>query len=337
MSVSRRLVPPAVAIALFTVSLFAAPVPITLGSLVPTNSMWSKALLDMGAAWKKDTGGNVSLTVIPPGTDDEQTIIKKMRTDVYQAAFLTSVGLSEMESAFNIFAVPFFFDSNEEEAAVQKKLAPLMETYLNKHGLHMLAWGDGGWVQVFSKKPLKTLDDVKKANLFTSKGSDKWVQWYVQNHFNPVALDAAAIPGALKLPNGQIDTVPYTPLLAATTNIYADAKYMLDLRLAPLTGALVITQTAWTRLAQADRDKITADAQAFEARLRKEVPAQDAGAVTAMKVKGLQVITPDAKALDDFRAAGSQLSATMRGSMVPEDVYKAAVEERDAFRKSKGK
>jgi TRAP-type C4-dicarboxylate transport system substrate-binding protein len=319
------------------VAVLAAPSSITLGSLAPPTSTWSKALLDMGAAWKKDTAGSVSLTVIPPGTDDEKTIIQKMRTDVYQAAFLTSVGLSEMESAFNIFAVPFFFESNEEEAAVEKTLTPLMETYLNRRGLHLLAWGEGGWVQVFSKKPLKTLADVKGAKLFTSKGSDKWVKWYVQNKFNPVPLDAAAIPGALKLANGQIDTVPYTPLLALNMHIYDDAKFMLDLRLAPLTGALVVTETAWNRLAAGDRDKITAGAQAFEARLRKEVPMQDAGAVTAMKSKGLQVITPDAHAVAEFRAAGSQLSETMRGSMVPDDVYKTAVEERDAFRKSKGK
>jgi hypothetical protein len=48
-------------------------------------------------------------------------------------------------------------------------------------------------------------------------------------------------------------------------------------------------------------------------------------------------VTPDAKAAAEFRAAGSQLASTMRGSMVPADVYDQALQARDAYRKSKGK
>jgi TRAP-type C4-dicarboxylate transport system substrate-binding protein len=65
-----------------------------------------------------------------------------------------------------------------------------------------------------------------------------------------------------------------------------------------------------------------------------EVPKNDADAVKLMASRGLQIITPDAKASADFRAAGDQLSASMKGSMVPADVYQAAVDARDAFRKS---
>jgi TRAP-type C4-dicarboxylate transport system substrate-binding protein len=71
--------------------------------------------------------------------------------------------------------------------------------------------------------------------------------------------------------------------------------------------------------------------------VRTEVPKNDADAVKLMAARGLQVITPDPKAAAEFRAAGSQLASTMRGSMVPADVYDAAVQARDAFRASKGK
>jgi hypothetical protein len=56
-----------------------------------------------------------------------------------------------------------------------------------------------------------------------------------------------------------------------------------------------------------------------------------------MTARGLQVITLDAKAGAEFRAAANQLTATMRGSMVPPDVFDMAVQERDSLRKSKGK
>ena len=338
MSASRRFAVIVVALAILIVPLAGAPSDIKLATLVPATSTWHKALLDMGNAWKKDTADRVTLTVYAGGTQgDEATIIRKMRSDVFQASFITSVGLAELDDAFNVFGIPFFLESSDEEAAVEKALSPTIDKRLQAKGLHLLCWGTGGWVQVFSKKPLRTLADVKAAKLFTSKGSDKWVQWYVANGFHPVALTPADIPAQLKLGTGLIDTAPYPAYLAMSLSIYTDARYMLDLHIGPLTGALVISDAAWNRLSAEDRSKIEADAQAFESRIRAEVPRNDADAVKLMSTRGLQVITPDAKAAAEFRAAGSQLAATMRGTMVPADIYDAAVQARDAFRASKGK
>jgi TRAP-type C4-dicarboxylate transport system substrate-binding protein len=110
---------------------------------------------------------------------------------------------------------------------------------------------------------------------------------------------------------------------------------MLDLHISPLTGAMIISNVAWNRISAEDRPKVTAAAQALEKRVRAEAPAQDAESVKQMVARGLQVITLDAKAAAEFRAAASQLVSTMRGSMVPADVYDMAVQARDALRKSK--
>src|SRR5262245_57558856 len=153
---------------------------VRLATLVPAGTTWHKALLDMGSAWNRDTAGRVTLTVYPGGTQgDEATTLKKMQNDILQASFLTSVGLADLDEAFNVFGMPFFTETSEEEAAVEQKLTPILEQRLQAKGLHLLAWGTGGWVQVFSKKPMRSLADVKSAKLFASKGSDKWIQWYV--------------------------------------------------------------------------------------------------------------------------------------------------------------
>jgi len=318
----------------------AAPGEIKLATLVPANTSWHKALLDMGNTWNKDTAGRVTLTVYPGGIQgDESTTIKKMRPgiDTLQASFLTAAGLAELDDAFNVFAMPFFFDNDEEEMAVEKKLQPLLEQKLQAKGFHLLSWGTGGWVQVFSKKPLKSLADVKASKLFTTKGADKWLQWYVQNGFHPVALLPADIPTQLKLTTGLIDTAPNPPYLALSLQIFRDAKYMLDLHIAPLTGAMIISNSAWNKISEEDKAKVTAAAQTMEKRVRAEAPAQDAESVKQMVARGLQVTTLDPKAAAEFRNAATQLDSTMRGSMVPADVYDMAVQERDALRKSKGK
>src|SRR3954467_12520489 len=332
MSVLKRFFLYVLPLVLAPALLLAAPGEIKLATLVPANTSWHKALLDMGNTWNKDTSGRVTLTVYPGGTQgDESTTIKKMRSDILQASFLTAAGLAELDDAFNVFAMPFFFESDEEEMAVEKKLTPMLEQRLQAKGFHLLSWGTGGWVQVFSKKPLRSLADVKGAKLFTTKGSDKWLQWYVANGFHPVALLPADIPAQLKLSTGLIDTAPNPPYLALSLQLFRDAKYMLDLHIAPLPGALLISNAAWGRLTPEDRAKVTAGAQALEKRVRAEAPVQDAESVKQMTARGLQVTALDPKSATEFRAAANQLQATMRGVLVPNDVYDQAVQARDAL------
>src|SRR6476620_8036646 len=312
--------------------ILAAPGEITLATLVPANTSWHKALLDMGNTWNKETQGRVTLTIYPSGTQgDEATTIKKMRAgiDTLQASFLTAAGLAELDEAFNVFAMPFFFESDQEEIAVETKLTPLLEQKLQAKGFHLLSWGTGGWIQVFSKKPLRSLADVKNAKLFTTKGADEWLQWYVKNGFHPVALLPSDIPAQMKLTTGLIDTAPNPPYLALSLQIFRDAKYMLDLHIAPLTGAMIISNSAWNKISAEDKEKVTAAAQTMEKRVRAEAPVQDAESVKQMVARGLQVTTLDSKAAAEFRNAATQLVSTMRGSMVPADVYDMAVQERD--------
>jgi len=320
--------------------LSAAPITIKLATLAPPNTTWHKALLDMGDTWMKTTEGRVKMTVYAGGTQgSEDATLRMMRpgVDTLQAGLYTAGALAQIDESFNVFAMPFFFESDEEELAVQNKLSPILEQRLQAKGYRLLNWGTGGWVQLFSKKPLKTLDDVKGAKMFTSKGDDRMVQFYASNGFHPVALLISDIPAQLKLSTGLIDTAPYPPYVALTLQIFRDAKYMLDVHASPFVGATIISSDAWNKISADDQAKVMAAAKVMETRIRTDGPAQDATSITAMQGRGLEVIKPDAKTSADFRAAATKLNASMRGQMVPADVYDLAVATRDAYRKSKGK
>ena len=337
MSLTRSLSALAVALAA-TATLYAQNTTIRLASVVPANSSWHKALLDMGAAWAKDTGGRVTLRVYEGGTQgDERTVLRMMRpgVDQMQASLFMIAGLSEVDEAFNVFGMPFFFQSEEEAVAVREKLSPALEKRLEAKGYKLLAWGSGGWVQLFSKMPIKTLDEVKKAKLYTSQGDDKMVQWYKANGFNPVALSANDIPAQLKLGTGMINATPMPTYGALVFQIFQDAKYMLDIRLAPFVGAIVMSNSAWNKISADDKVKVTAAAKAFEARLNKEAPSLDSSSLTTMSQRGLTVTKLDAKAAAEFRAAADKLVSSSRGTMVPADIFDQAVAERDAYRKTK--
>jgi TRAP-type C4-dicarboxylate transport system substrate-binding protein len=332
----------AAAMAVAVAPLLAAPAPIgvKLATLVPRNSLWYNALTDMGAAWTKATEGRVTLTVYEGGKlGDEPTTIKMMRPDVdsINAALLTAPGLAEVDDGFNVFSIPFFFQSDEEARAVRQKLAPALARRLEAKGLHLVNWGHGGWVQIFSKQPIRTIDDVKHAKLFTSQGDEKMVQWYRTNGFNPVTLKMTDM--ATGLTTGLIDAAPSPAYAASVIQIYRSVNAMLDVRVGPLYGALVVADRVWTRISEDDRAKVLAAGQAMETSLDSAVPGQDAKAVLDMQARNPKLVITrlDDKALAAFRVEAERLSATMRGTLVPVDIYDQAVRERDAFRKPKGK
>jgi TRAP-type C4-dicarboxylate transport system substrate-binding protein len=310
---------------------------VKMATQAPVNSSWHKALLDMGAEWEAKTAGRVKLTIYAGGTQgSEDGTIRMMRpgVDQLQANLLMLSGLSTIDDAFNVFGIPFFFQSDAEGQYVLEKLTPMLDKRLDAKGYKLLAWGSAGWVQLFSKKPMTTLADIKAAKLYTSQGNDRMVQWYKANGFNPVALNANDIPAQLKLTTGMIDAAPSPPYPALLLQIFRDAKYMIDVRFAPLYGAVVLTNEAWNKIEATDRPIVVAAAKNTEKRLLGDAPKLDADSINTMKSRGLTVTAVDPKNVASFRAEAEAFVKTMRGQMVPADIYDAAVRERDAFRKT---
>jgi len=306
----------------------AQSVAIKLATLVPDGSIWDKSLKQMSAEWKQATGDRVALTVYSGGTQgDEPTVLRKMRLDALQAAALTVVGLANIDPAFNVFNVPFFFDSYDELNAVVDKLTPMLKQRAEAKGFVLLHWGHGGWLQVFSKRPVQTVADLKSIKLYTSAGDDRMTQFYKSNGYQPRAMAMTDILTGLT--TGMIEGLPTPPLAALAFQWNRQTPYMLEIGLAPLVGATIITRKTWTRISEGDRAKLLETALSLEKRLQTEVPKQDTFAVGLMQQMGLKVTKPTGP---EWRQEAETLARTMRGEMVPKDVFDLAQKERDAFR-----
>ena len=282
----------------------------------------------MATEWNEATGGRVSLTVFGGGSQgDEPTVLRKMRLDALQAASLTGVGLGTIDASFNVFDVPFFFESYDELNEVTEKLTPEISKRIEAKGFVLLNWGHGGWTQLFTKKPIVTVADLKKAKLYTSAGNDRMVQWFKANGFEPRAMAMTDIMTGLT--TGMVEAVPTTPLAALLFQWYRQTPNMLDIGLAPVVGATVMTRKAWNTVPEADRPKLRAAALGVQKRLQDDVPKQDAAAVAEMTKRGLVVTQASAP---EWRREIDALAKTMRGEMVPPDMFDLAVKARDNYR-----
>jgi TRAP-type C4-dicarboxylate transport system substrate-binding protein len=308
------------------------PTVLKLGTILPDGTIWSRILKDQAAEWQQISQGRVTMRVLAGTQGDEPTIIRKMRTaGQLQAAALSAIGLDDIDPAFNVFGIPLFYDSYDELAYVMDKLTPTLRSKLEAKDFVLLNWGIAGWVEIFSKKPIKTVRDLQTLKIFTSAGDDRMVQWYKANGFNPVPLATTDILASLS--TGMAEAVPTTPLTALSFQWYKQTPYMLELGLSPLIGATIVTKKAWAEISEPDRSRLLEAAARAEKRLRDEVPKRDESAITEMQARGLTVSKVDQSMQAEWKTLAAAFIKTMSNDQVPRDVFDLAARERDAFRK----
>ena len=309
----------------------AQSVVVKLATVVPDGSVWDKSLKDLGNEWKQATDGRVSLTIFSGGSQgDESTVLRKIRLGALQGAAFTVVGLGSIDWSFNVFNIPFFFESYDELNAVVDRLTPILQQRLQAKGFVLVHWGHGGWLQVFSKQPVQSVADLKSQKLYTSAGDDRMTQWYKANGYQPRAMAMTDILTGLT--TGMLDALPTPPLAALAFQWYKQTPYMLDIGLMPLVGATVVSRKVWDGISQADRAKITEVSARTEKQLSVDVPKQDAFAVALMSGQGLKVTKASGP---DWRREAEMLAKTVRGQMVPSDIFDLATKARDGFRERK--
>jgi TRAP-type C4-dicarboxylate transport system substrate-binding protein len=309
---------------------------VKLATLVPERSVWGMLLKDLTEEWKTVTDGRVVTRIYPGGVaGDDPDIVRKMRIGQLQAATITVTGLSEIDDAFNVFSIPLFYESYDEYFHVLDSLEPVMRQRLEAKGFVFLHWGHGGWIHLFTTKPVDSVDDLRRLKLFVWAGSDRMVSWWKDNGFRPVPL---ALTDALPaLQTGMIEALPSTPLAALSLQWYRQTPYMLDMGIAPLVGATVITKSAWNKIGPQDQEKILQASKRATETFAVEIPDQDASAITEMKQRGLTVNAPsDPATRQAWTDAAETFAAHFSNAFMPAEIYAMARKARDEFRSRQG-
>ncbi len=295
-----------------------------IATVAPAGSSFHKRLQSLGAEWSRGPGG-VSMNIYAGTQGGELQIVRRMRVGQLQGAMLTAVGLGQIDRAVTALQFfPLMFRDWDDVDRVRDRLQPDLEARLRKAGYVVMFWADAGWVRYFSNKPIKNLRDLKAMRVYASSGDPETVEIF-KEFYTPVVLEPDQI--LLGLRNGMIDALPVPAFLANFNQVPTYAPYMLDLRWAPVTGALVLTERAWKQLDPKTQAwlKQTSDRAGHE--MRRASRLEDEETVQAMKDKmGLKVTTLTPEAEKEWRAEVARRYPLLRDTLVPAPMYDATVE-----------
>lgn len=319
---------------LLTVLLLAAPLSaqrgltINLGTVVPKGSAWHETLERMSQEWARISGGKVRLRILPGGAlGDDVEMLRLVRVGRLQAVAMTGIGLAKIDQGVDALHIPMLFDSYAELDYVRDKMAPKLEARLASEGFIVLNWADGGWAQFFTKKPVKTIDELREQKLWISAGDPRTERLYKQFDMTVTPLSMGDMPTGLQ--TGLIEAITVPPLFAMLDGSFRTAPNMIDLKWAPVTGGVVISKAGWERIPGDLRPKLMAASKKAGDELRAKIRRLGADAITQMKTRGLNVVPVDAAA---WRAEVEAAYPELRGELAPADLFDEALRLRDEYR-----
>jgi TRAP-type C4-dicarboxylate transport system substrate-binding protein len=305
-------------------------VTIRLGTMAPEGSPWHDVLTRMKQDWRDVTGGKVDLKIYSGVLGDESEMIRKMRIGQLQAVAISGAALPRIDVGVACLEVPLMFESYEELDYVRDRLAPELERRMGEQGFVILNWGDAGWIHFFTKRPVRTPDDLRRLKLLTSAGDLRTEQLYKDFGLRVVPLPYTEVLMALE--TGLIEAVQGPPLYALLDQWFGLANHMTDMRWAPLVGATVIRKDTWESLPEKWRTAMLASAEAAGNELRAEIRRLGDEAVPEMVKRGLEVVTLDAALMNRWRAEAEAAYPRLRGEYAPADLFDEALRLRGEFR-----
>jgi len=306
---------------LFAVPALAQPALVKVATIAPKGSIYHRVLQEMGEAYRRAAGARARFVIYPNSIQGtEADTVRRMRVGQLDASMLTVVGLMQIDPSVTALQyMPMMFRSWEELDHVREQLRPELEAKLAAKGFVVLIWGEGGWVQFFTKEDIATPEQYKRARIFAWSGDIVQAGLMKSLGYHPVPIPLADILPALE--TGMIDTVPVAPLWALVGQFDRVTPYMLRVNWVPIVGATVMRRQTYEAMTPEARAALRAAADKATQALRAHRVEQDEGSIKAMQARGLQVkeLTPELE--QAWRALAEQSWPHVRGTMVPAETF----------------
>jgi len=276
--------------------------------------------------WKR-TNGQIYFEYKPFSMlGGEREVLNQLQMGAIQGMGCSSVASTILGPRFGLVNLPFLVDSYDklDKFVANKKL---FEHYMNAMdhqgimGLDITAYGSYGWA---SKKPIKSIDDLKKTKIRIAEAEVNKLAYNAWG-VNPVVMPWPDVPMALK--QGVIDGLDHTPLVCHLTKKFEDAKFYTYVNYAQ--GLFIwIFNKAWFATLPADLQKIFVDTvHEVCADMRQQTKAQEEDAIKQAQSGGVTFLKlPDADLASMRKQADvvHQKYAEEINKISPGDAYKPA-------------
>ena len=293
---------------------------IKFATVAPEGSTWMKHMRTLDKDLREKSDGRLGFQFYAGGiAGDEVDVLKKIRIGQVHCAAFSGVGFGQILPMVRVLDLPFLFRNDGEVDLVHRELYPFFADEFRRKGFELLAWAEVGNVHLFSKKPIKSVNDLSGLKVWTWSGDPIAKETFSNMGVNPIPLAITDVTTALN--TGMIDTVYAPPLGALALQWHKEMKYMTALPLTHSTGATLISSKYVKGLPEDLSNLLTTNFKKAMRDLTLALRSQNKEAITLIQDSGLTIVpVPSGKALDEFYIVHEMVAKRLTGTIYPKEV-----------------
>ena len=264
---------------------------------------------------KKATGGKLDIVVHSNGS-----LIK--HPDILRAVSTGQVPIAEFllgqfgneDPIFAADNVPFVAAGYDAAWKFYQAQKPYLEKHLAKRGLKLLysvAWPGQG---IYSKEPLKSVDDLKGTKFRTY--SPMTARLAELLGASPTVVQVPEVPQMFA--TGAIQAMITSSATGTSTKAWEFVKYYYDTSAFHPKNVVVVNTRAFARLPKNEQHALVAAAATAEKRGWEMSKAREKEGDDTLRKNGMIVAKPDARMEAAFHKVGEQIAAEWQKSAGPD-------------------
>ncbi len=285
-----------------------------IATIAPEGSTWMKLMREMDERVREATANEAGFKFYPGGVQgDEALVLKKMRSGQLHGGGFTGNGLGAIAPSLRVLEIPFLIQNDTELDAVHAAYDAEFEKALEASGHVLLGWAEVGFIHLFTKKPVRTLADLKSSKMWLWEGDPLPESLFQAAGVAPVPLAYTDVYTSLQ--TGLVEGVYCSPYACVVLQWHTQVGYISESPISHGIGAVIVTKETWGKLGPDSQAKLRAIAADVFARLQTATRADNKRALDDIRKAGLVTIPIDAAALTEFRRIGDVAAEKCAGKL----------------------
>jgi TRAP-type C4-dicarboxylate transport system substrate-binding protein len=286
---------------------------------------------------EKESQGRLKFKLYGGGVSgDEPDVLRKIRFGQLHGGAMTGHGIGYIYSPARVLEIPFLFRSYDEVDHVRAQLMPEIREGFHQNGFELIGWMEVGFIQLFSRVPIYSIEDMKKRRIWLWQGDPLGTAFFEASGLAPVPLPITEVFTSLS--TGLIDTTIAPPLGAIAFQWFTKTPYMTDIPVMDGIGGLIVSRKFFDGLPKDLQQLLRRTGEEAGTRLLVETRRDNEKSLAVLKKNGV-TFTSEWKDKDsdlyDLRDRAAAMLA--KDGYIPAPFYEKARKSLNDYRAHKGK
>ena len=262
-----------------------------MATLMPTGTAWSKIIDN----WMKDvetkSDGQLKFKMYSGGVmGDEPDVLRKIRKGQLHGGLFTGYGIGRIFSSARVLEVPFLFMNTAESDYVRDSLMPDIKQGFRENEFELLGWPEVGFIHIFSKHKIESLDDIRKSRIWLWQGDPLGEAFFKASDIAPVPLSIIDVYTQLAASHSSIDTVYTSTFGAIALQWHSKLSYATKIPFTNAIGGLVVSSEFFNKLPADLQQLLLETGERMCTKIREDAREQNQISIALLEQSGIQFL-----------------------------------------------